>query len=257
MWFLPLLLKSMRFLIKISLVVTVFSGLAAAQGPPRVPLGEPAQSTVQTGTPPNAPEPTIDKVKGLIKTQVQKAIDGKHYPAVAEWHPLTAQEKFNVFLHSTYAPTTFINAGVDVVADRVKGRDDPGYETGIRGWGQHYGINLATSETDVFFQRFLFPALLKQDPRYFRNPEQPFFSRVLYSMSRVVITRTDSGGETFNSSHILGSMASRALSDLYVPGQQQGLRPLSSCISFDLLRDAGTNLLHEFWPDIRHKFLHR
>lgn len=248
----------MRFLVKISLMVAVFSGLAAAQGPPpSMPVADSAQPTAQAGTPPEAPQPKIDKMKSLIKTEVKKAIDGKHYPVVAEWHPLTAQQKFDVFLHSTYAPTTFINAGVDAVADRVKGRQNPEYETGIRGWGQHYGINLATSETDVFFQRFLFPALLKQDPRYFRNPEQPFLSRVFYSMSRVVITRTDSGGETFNSSHILGSMASRALSDLYVPGQQQGLRPLSSCISFDLLRDAGTNLLHEFWPDMRRKFLHR
>lgn len=249
--------RGMRFLSKISLVIAMFSGLAAAQGPPRVPLADPPQSSSIAGTPPNAPEPKLEKMKGLIKTQVQKAIDGKYYPAVGEWHPLTARQKFDVFLHSTYAPTTFINAGVDVVADRVKGRQNPEYETGIRGWGQHYGINLATSETDVFFQRFLFPAVLKQDPRYYRNPELPFFSRALYSMSRVVITRTDSGGETFNSSHILGSMASRALSDLYVPGQRQGLHPLSSCVSFDLLRDAGMNLLHEFWPDMRRKFLHR
>jgi hypothetical protein len=146
---------------------------------------------------------------------------------------------------------------VDVVTDRVKGRTNPEYETGWRGWGQHYGIRLATSETDVFFQRFFFPALLRQDPRYFRNPELPFFKRALYSMSRVIITRTDSGGETFNSSSILGTLTSQALGDLYVPGRQQGMHPLTGCISFNLLRDAGMNLAHEFWPDLRRKILHR
>jgi hypothetical protein len=196
-------------------------------------------------------------MKALIKTQMNKVIDGKAYPAVSEWKPLTARQKFDVFLHSTYSPTTFLNAGVDVVADRVKGRQNSEYETGMRGWGQHYGISLATSETDVFFQRFLFPTLLKQDPRYYRNPDLPFFKRVLYSMSRVVLTRADNGGQTFNASRILGSAASRALSDLYVPGQAQGMRPVSETVRFKLLRDAGMNLVHEFWPDVRRKFLHR
>jgi hypothetical protein len=35
------------------------------------------------------------------------------------------------------------------------------------------------------------------------------------------------------------------------------MRPISNTVSFDLLRDAGMNLLHEFWPDLRRKFLHR
>ncbi|HZU29784.1 MAG TPA: hypothetical protein VFB79_01640, partial [Candidatus Angelobacter sp.] len=119
------------------------------------------------------------------------------------------------------------------------------------------GIELATSETDVFFERFLFPSLLKQDPRYFRNPDLPLFHRVLYSMSRVLFTRSDNGGETINGSRILGSAASRAIADLYVPGAQQGIRPIASCVTFTMARDAGMNLLHEFWPDLRHKFLHR
>jgi hypothetical protein len=76
-------------------------------------------------------------------------------------------------------------------------------------------------------------------------------------MSRVLITRTDSGGQTFNSSRILSVAASRAVSDLYVPGERQGMHPIGACVSFTLLRDAGGNLLHEFWPDVRRKFLHR
>ena len=146
----------------------------------------------------------------------------------------------------------------DEAADRAKGHHlNSEYETGVRGVGQRYGINLATNETDVFFQRFLFPTLLKQDPRYFRNPGLPPFQRALYAMSRVLITRTDSGGQTFNSSRILSIAATRAVADLYVPGERQGMRPIGSCVSFTLLRDAGMNLVHEFWPDVRRKFLHR
>lgn len=244
----------MRFVFNLSLVVVLLCGLAAAQG---TPPGEPASTASLTGTPPATPLPRMQQMKNLIRTQIRRAIDGKAYPSVKEWRPLTDREKFQVFLHSTYAPRTFANAAVDVVADRAKGRNNPEYETGVRGWGQHYGIDLATTETDVFFQKFLFPVLLKQDPRYFRNPDLPFVKRALYSMSRVVISRTDSGGETFNSSSFLAAASSRLLSDLYVPGRQQGMHPLLGCVSFNLLRDAGMNLAHEFWPDLRRKFLHR
>jgi hypothetical protein len=248
----------MGCLLKSGLLAVLFCTMATAQGtPPGATEIQPSQMAATIGTPPESPQPRLQQMKNLIKTQVRRAIDGKPYPAVKEWKPLTSREKFDVFLHSTYAPRTFANAAIDVVADRAKGRHDPEYETGLRGWGQHYGIELATSETDVFFQKFLFPALLKQDPRYFRNPELPFLKRALYSMSRVVITRTDSGGETFNSSRFLAAASARALSDLYVPGERQGMHPLAGCVSFNLLRDAGMNLVHEFWPDVRRKVLHR
>jgi hypothetical protein len=247
----------------ISLVLFFICALAAAQAPPEpsVSSGPSTNALIAMAEAPLVPSPprlNMVMMKNLIKREVNRAIDGKAYPSVSEWQPLSARQKFDVFLHSTYAPRTFANAAIDEAADRAKGRHlNREYETGFLGVGQRYGINLATTETDVFFQRFFFPALLRQDPRYFRNPSLPAFKRALYAMSRVLITRTDAGGQTFNSSRILSIAATRAVSDLYVPGERQGMRPIGECLSFTLLRDAGMNLVHEFWPDVRRKFLHR
>jgi hypothetical protein len=234
--------------------------LAIAKAPP-LDVNESSSSVTRAmvEAPLLAPPVTrLQQMKNMIKLQVNRAIDAKPYPSLVDWQPLTARQKFDVFLHSTYSPRTFFNVALDEAADRAKGKHlNREYETGFRGVGQRYGISLATNETDVFFQRFLFPTLLKQDPRYFRNPDLPFFKRALYAMSRVLITRTDSGMQTFNSSRILSVAASRAVSDLYVPGERQGMHPIGACVSFTLLRDAGENLLHEFWPDVRRKFLHR
>jgi hypothetical protein len=249
-------------------LVLIFScGFASAQAPPPDAMEsssmaiEPDSSSsfMAMAEAPLLLQPTrIQHMKNMIKLQVNRAIDGKPYPSLNEWQPLTTRQKFDVFIHSTYSPRTFANAAIDEAADRAKGNHlNREYETGVRGVGQRYGINLATNETDVFFQRFLFPTLLKQDPRYFRNPDLPFFQRALYAMSRVLITRTDSGGQTFNSSRILSVAAARTVADLYVPGERQGMHPIASCVSFTLLRDAGMNLAHEFWPDLRRKFLHR
>jgi hypothetical protein len=249
----------MRYL-NIGLILICSCRLASAQET-AMDATQPAstQTIAMAGASPVMPElGRFQQMKNLIKVQVNRAIDGRPYPSLGEWKPLTAREKFNVFLHSTYSPRTFVNAAIDEAADRAKGRHlNQEYETGVRGVGQRYGINLATNETDIFFQRFLFPTVLKQDPRYYRNPDLPFLPRVLYSMSRVLVTRTDHGGQAFNASRILGSAASRAIADLYVPGERQGMHPLAGCVSFNLLRDAGMNMVHEFWPDLRSRFLHR
>lgn len=193
----------------------------------------------------------------MIKKQINKAIDGKSYPSLENWRPLTTREKFEVFRQRLYSPLTFTAAGLDALKDSSIRKRNPEYERGFMGFGQEYGVYLGVSETEVFFGQFLMPSLLRQDPRYFRNPGLPFFKRTLYSLSRVVITRSDKGNEAFNAAPMLGEAASQALSDLYVPGQRQGVRPILGTVGFDLVRDAGFNLLHEFWPDLRRKFLHR
>jgi hypothetical protein len=246
----------MRFFLPI--IVFVYPLFVMGQGtPPMDPEQEQSQKLEHLGTPPGPAEASpMQQMKKLVKQEFNRAMDGNTLPAVDQWRPLSPKEKFHVFVAHTYSPRTFANAGIDAFRDKIES-DNREYETGPMGFGQHYGIELATSETDVFFERFLVPTLLKQDPRYFRNPELPFFRRALYSVSRVVITRADNGGETFNGSKILGGAASQALSDLYVPGKRQGIGPIRDRLTFDLLRDAGMNLFHEFWPDLRRRLFHR
>jgi hypothetical protein len=216
-----------------------------------------ASATSVEGTPPLAPTPgTLKQIQKEVKKELGSAIMGETCPTREEWAPLTPAQKFQVFVHHTYAPQTFATAAVDSIAYKITG-DDPHYEHGFPGLAQHYAVELATSESDVFFERFLIPTLLRQDPRYFRAPALPFLKRVLYSMSRVVITRADDGSQTFNYSRVAGGAASQAIADIYVPGQKQGLEPIGNRVLFDMGTDAGFNLLHEFWPDVRHKLFHK
>ena len=252
----------MRAFVGLSLLFC-FSSPAIAQGTPPADSLEAQQSNAESlanqpeqGSPPVAQSSALNHMTAMIKRRVNKAIDGKPYATVDNWHPLTTREKFDSFLNHTYSPSTFAAAGVDALKNGLRNHN-PEYERGFRGLGQRYGVNLGTSETEVFFERFLIPSILKQDPRYFRSPLLPFAKRAFYSMSRVLITRADNGRQTVNASRILGGAASKALSDLYVPGGVQGMHPILGRVSFDLIRDAGFNLIHEFWPDLRRKFLHR
>src|SRR5947209_15486717 len=53
------------------------------------------------------------QVKALVKHQLKKAIDGRPYPNLENWHPLTTRQKFDVFVAHTYSPNPFLVAGLD------------------------------------------------------------------------------------------------------------------------------------------------
>lgn len=232
---------------------------AVGQGTPPLDPSHPAPPQIEnedTGTPPTPPASTVQQMTTMIKEKVNQAIEGRNYPSLDQWQPLSTKEKFQLFLRRSYSPRTFESTGIDALKDTIR-NDNPEYERRFMGLGQHYGVDLGTSETEVFFEQFLMPSILRQDPRYFRNPSLPFTKRAIYSLSRVFVTHADSGHETFNASRMIGGAAAQSLADLYVPGQEQGLHPIVKRVTFDLARDAVFNLVHEFWPDVRRKFLHR
>lgn len=229
-----------------------------AQTPPvadaRMNVAEPMslESSLGIGTAGSGPHAGMT---AMVKKSIQKAID-RNGSTVAQWHPLTPRQKFQVFVSHTYAPRTFANAAMDAAMDRIENHNSQ-YAAGFAGAAQRFGVELTKSETNVFFGRFLIPALLRQDPRYFRNPNLPLVRRVLYSMTRVLITRSDTGHAVFNASYVVGGAAAQALNDLYVPGHRQGMLPIEDRLTFALAIDSGFNLVHEFWPDVRRRLLHR
>ena len=169
--------------------------------------------------------------------------------------PLTAKQKWRVFVHHTYAPSTFIDAGLDAGYTQAT-RGEAGYGQGAAGFGRRLGASLASSESDVFFERFLFPVLLHQDPRYFHAPAgSSTTQRGLFAMEEVVVGTSDSGHRVFNCSHVCGALASLALSNAYLPRRDTGVGPTFSRWGISLASDAGFNILREFWPDIRRRLL--
>ncbi len=102
------------------------------------------------------------------------------------------------------------------------------------------------------------PALLHQDPRYFRLGHGSATHRLLYAMSTSVICRHDNTGKWEpNYSNVGGNMISGALSTLYYPPNDSGI---GLTIGNGLIVTAeGTigGVFQEFWPDISRKFLHK
>ena len=81
------------------------------------------------------------------------------------------------------------------------------------------------------------------------------WKRVGYALSRVVVTKTDSGRMRFNYSEWLGNGAAVGLSNLWYP-ESRNLDDNIEKLGVQVGTDALSNVLKEFWPDIKKK-MHR
>jgi hypothetical protein len=167
--------------------------------------------------------------------------------------PLSARCKFSLFLSTTYSPYTFASAGFGATWAQATG-GWPHYGGGTQGWGKRFGATLANTESRRFIQTFALSTILHQDPRYFPSYRRGLISRVWYSSSRVVVTRSDSGDSTFNTSEFLGALFTSSLQNAYYPRHDRNFGETMNRFGGALSSDAIGYLLLEFTPDMKRFF---
>ncbi len=155
-----------------------------------------------------------------------------------------------------FNPYTFVfvagEAGVNQALDSPSE-----YGQGAEGYGKRYGAGFADGLTASIFITGLYPSLLRQDPRYYRLGDGGFSHRVGYAVSRILVTRQDSGRKAFNVSEVLGSFSSSALAVTYYPRSQRDFSDVAERAGIQFAFDAGFNVLKEIYPDIGRKFFGR
>ena len=123
---------------------------------------------------------------------------------------------------------------------------------GLPGFGEAYGRSLGDQIIGSYVTEAILPSLLHEDPRYFRLGTGTFRHRVLYATSRIFVTRRDDGRSTFNVAEIAGNAGFVALATTYYTDERsvsEGIERYGMQIGNDMV----TNLLTEFWPDIKHR----
>jgi hypothetical protein len=121
---------------------------------------------------------------------------------------------------------------------------------------QRFGAAQADITTQNFFQDAVLASLFHEDPRYFRmGPRSSVLHRIAYAVSRVAITRRDSGPDSgkdgFNFSGVVGMELGIALSNAYYPPKSVNGGEMAYRTFTSLTASALGNLLPEFWPDIK------
>lgn len=133
----------------------------------------------------------------------------------------------------------------------------PEYGQGAEGYGKRYGASLADEVSAGFFSNFFYPALLKEDPRYFRLGQGTLKHRVGYALAQEFVCHTDKGGRSFAFSNVLGAVSAGGLSNAYYPQSDRGFGLTLSRAGIALLYGSLGGLSDEFWPDISRKLFHK
>jgi hypothetical protein len=113
----------------------------------------------------------------------------------------TVKEKFMDATDDSFDYSAFIFAGALAGISQVS-NSVPEFHQGAAGCGRYYWHTFADQTDENYMVEFVFPTVLHQDGRYYTLGHGGFAKRLAYSFSRVLITRTDSGRETFNASEI-------------------------------------------------------
>jgi hypothetical protein len=166
---------------------------------------------------------------------------------------LTASDKFHMFVESTADPINYLGAAWDAATAQLD-RDDPSYRQGMSGYGKRFGAATLDNATGDFFGIFLYPALFRQDPRYYRLGQGSTQARLGHALAHRFVTRGDSGRRMPNYSEWFGTVSSKALSNLYHPGNPRGFGPTASRVGFSVANDMAWDAVREFWPEIAKKF---
>jgi hypothetical protein len=93
---------------------------------------------------------------------------------------------------------------------------------------------------------------------YERSDQTRFGPRLRHALLATVITRkTTTGKKTVAAGEISGAIGSGLISRLWQPASVRSLSAGFTSGGITLGVDAGSNVLREFWPEIRHPHRHR
>lgn len=225
----------------------VFAVMAAAQAPDPPDSKNDAESVSQKPAPVS---PDDKHILGIVPNYTTVNEPAKQYTPISPW------EKFKLASEDSFDPYSFVITGIYAGVAQW-GNNYRQFGQGMQGYGKRYGAAFADGTISNYLTEGLLPSLLHEDPRLFRMGTGNKWKRAGYAASRVLITKTDAGGERFNISEIAGNMMSAGISNLYYPPLNRSWDNTLEHFAINVLSDAGFNVLKEFWPDMRCTVLHK
>lgn len=132
----------------------------------------------------------------------------------------------------------------------------PEWGQGAAGYGKQYAsVHGYIAAQNLF--AFGLDSVLHEDPRFHYSVRKGFWPRTRDAAAQTFITRTDSGGRSFNYWRFGSNYGAGLISTLWYPDRLNGIGAGVSRGSIGLGYDTIANVLHEFWPEIRRTVFRR
>ncbi len=167
----------------------------------------------------------------------------------AAGHPLTPAQKLRIAAKDSFDYPLVILGGAYAALYQLED-SHPEFGQGAKGYFKRFGTSYADQVNGNMFTEGFLPVLLREDPRYFRMAEGPKKKRTLYALSRIFVSRTDSGKTTFNYAEVVGNGIAAGIGLAYYP-DNRNISDYMMNWGTELATDASSQVLKEFWPDIK------
>jgi hypothetical protein len=193
---------------------------------------------------------TIEIAQEQLKQEEKQRLMGVfpnfYVTYVPDAAPLSAKQKYNLAWKLTIDPVSVVTAGGLAGIQQAQNQFS-GYGQGAQGYAKRFAATYTSFTIGNFLGSAVFPALFKQDPRYFYKGTGSAKSRILYALANAVICRGDNGHWQANYSGIVGSLGAGGISNLYYPASDRsGVALTFENTAIGIGTTAAFNLMQEF-----------
>jgi hypothetical protein len=219
---------------------------------------DPKTDPPQTDSTIDSPKPKVDADAELTGVQTKRILfiipNFRSVNASTYLPPQSFKEKLWLATQESFDYSAFIYEGI-VAGIAMAGKSEPSFGQGASGYGIYYAHTFADGTIENYMVQAFVPAITKEDSRYYTLGHGSIFKRSGYALSRILITRTDSGKQSFNISEIAGAGAAAAISNVYYPPGNTWVKTYQRWGS-QVLQDAIDFEFKEFWPDVNRRLFH-
>jgi hypothetical protein len=164
-------------------------------------------------------------------------------------HPLTPAQKAHLAARDVMDPFNLLTITANA-AFTIAINSHTGYGPGLHGFAYDVGVSFSQDVTGEFIGTFAVCSLFHEDPHYHREPNKPFFHRVVHAIDHTVIAQSDDGRTMPNFQNLISYPAGAEIGDLYVPGIATNLPSTIDRALVGLVTDPINNIVTEFLPDV-------
>ncbi len=163
--------------------------------------------------------------------------------------PITAKYKLTIAAKDSFDTPNYVIGGLFAGFGQLS-NSHPSFGQGMAGFGRRYGTSYADQVIGNMLTEGFMPVAMHEDPRYFRKVRGNVWMRLGYSLTRTLVTKTDSGRSSVNFAELVGNGIGSSIANAYYP-DERGFGDTMSRMATQIATDSLSNVLKEFWPDVK------
>ena len=169
-------------------------------------------------------------------------------PTLKDYKPIPAKEKFKIASRDSFDRGTIVLSALFAGEGQLT-KSTPSFGQGAPGYAKYFAASYGDFVLGNYMTEAVYPSLLHQDPRYFRQAGGSAWSRLGAAMGQIFWTRMDSGRMQFNFSEVVGNATAVAISNAYYPDNRNA-RDAATRLSIQIGVDMASNVFKEFSPEL-------